>query len=32
MDVYQNNSNLILNQNNSVNSDKEIEIVLASPW
>lgn len=32
MDVYQNNSNLILNQNNSVNSDKEIEIILASPW
>ena len=32
MDVYQNNSNLIVNQNNPVNSDKEIEIVLASPW
>ncbi len=32
MDVYQNNSNLIVNQNNSVNSDKEIEIILASPW
>ena len=32
MDVYQNNSNLIVNQNNSVHSDKEIEIILASPW
>ena len=32
MDVYQNNSNLIVNQNNPVNPDKEIEIVLASPW
>ena len=34
MNVYQNNSNLIVNQNNSVHSDKEkeIEIILASPW
>ena len=32
MDVYQNNSNLMVNQNNSVHSDKEIEIILASPW
>lgn len=32
MNVYQNNSNLIVNQNNFVNSDKEIEIILASPW
>ena len=29
MNVYQNNSNLMVNQNNS---DKEIEIILASPW